>query len=189
MISNFYGPHFMQTPSAANTPQSQLLQIPLPESGNPLISIRRAGLHPLALRVGLLFIAICVLFPSNRAASAQASYSFPSVVTVGGTPQVQSVPVNVQTAGVLGSVEVLTLGTPNLDFTLTPAQPCAMGSYTVNQTCTVSVQFAPSYPGARRGAIVLLDTSGKIMATQTLYGIGQGPLSVMEASFSVMFPV
>jgi streptogramin lyase len=164
-----------------NIQKSKMLQMRLAEGENPLISFWHTGCRLFALRVTLLFILGYLLLTLAPAASAQASYSFPTAVTVGGTPAVESISVNIQTGGNLGSVEVLTMGTQNLDFTLATTSCAISTSYSASQTCNVSVQFAPMYPGVRRGAILLLDTSGTIMATQTLYGIGQGPLSVMEA--------
>ena len=42
--------------------------------------------------------------------------------------------------------------------------------------CTVSVSFQPRWPGLRRDAILVKNTSGNIIATTSLYGTGLGPL-------------
>lgn len=99
-------------------------------------------------------------------------------MAVGGTPQVQTIPVTIQTAGTLGTVKVVTQGAANLDFTLSSVGTCATGA---GQTCNVSVSFSPRYPGLRFGAIVILDAGdGHIMADQKISGTGLGSLSVMS---------
>jgi len=68
---------------------------------------------------------------------------------------------------------VLTLGAPNLDFTLS-STTCA-GTITAGNSCTVNVSFAPLAPGVRMGAVQLTDSSGNLLVTTLVHGIGQGP--------------
>ncbi len=68
---------------------------------------------------------------------------------------------------------VLTQGAPNLDFTLS-GTTCT-GTITAGNSCTVNVQFAPLAPGLRMGAVQLADSSGNLLVTTFLHGIGQGP--------------
>ncbi|HUZ93959.1 MAG TPA: Ig-like domain repeat protein [Edaphobacter sp.] len=126
-----------------------------------------------------LGLIVCLfLIGSLSQAVAQAAYVFSPAMAVGGTPQVQPIPVVIQTAGTLGTVKVLTQGTANLDFTLSSVGACATGA---GQTCNVSVSFSPRYPGLRFGAIVILDAGdGHIMASQNIVGTGQGSLSVFS---------
>ncbi|GGG73663.1 hypothetical protein GCM10011585_15270 [Edaphobacter dinghuensis] len=98
-------------------------------------------------------------------------------MAVGGTPQVQSIPVMIQSSGTLGTVEVLTQGSPNLDFTLATVGTC---STVAGQICNVSVSFSPKFPGLRFGAIVILDPGGNVLASQNISGTGQGSLNVMS---------
>ncbi len=95
---------------------------------------------------------------------------------VGTSTATQSVTVSLQTAGAVAKVEVLTMGAPNLDFTESGADNCAGIS---SGSCQVPVAFAPKYPGARNGAVVLLDGANNTLGTQYLTGIGQGSLAVM----------
>ena len=131
----------------------------------------------LAIHLGLI---ACFLFTGSLArAVAQAAYVFQPAMAVGGTPQVQSIPVTIQTAGTLGPVEVLTQGSPNLDFILSssPVGVCATGA---GQICNISVSFSPKFPGLRFGAILIFDAGdGHLMASQNISGTGQGSLSVM----------
>ena len=84
------------------------------------------------------------------------------------------------TAGTtIGSIKVLTLGAPKLDFqpqaSDTSTTLCAPQTYPSATTCTVDVTFAPLAPGARSGAVQILDGSGKVLAATDIYGTGTAP--------------
>ncbi len=85
------------------------------------------------------------------------------------------------TGGTLASTPygVLTQGTPNLDFAAATSQPstaCVTShTYSVGDTCTVDVTFTPMFPGVRYGAAVLKDTSGNVIATGYVFGVGMAP--------------
>ena len=87
-------------------------------------------------------------------------------------------------AGFVGSVNVLTQGTPNLDFTEHAAigDPWSKKSYNIGDTCTVNVIFTPRFAGPRYGAVVLEDKSGNVLATAFLENIGTGPQIAFGAS-------
>ncbi|MGB9232275.1 MAG: kelch repeat-containing protein, partial [Terracidiphilus sp.] len=75
--------------------------------------------------------------------------------------------------------EVVTQGTPNLDFTLSSAT-CS-GNVLANGSCTVTVNFTPTAPGLRLGAVEILDTfSGAVLVTTPIYGIGAAPLGAFS---------
>ena len=80
---------------------------------------------------------------------------------------------NINSSVALSSVNVVTQGAPNLDFTL--SSTTCTGSQAAGNTCTVTVSFAPRAPGVRMGAVELADSSGSVLATTFLHGIGQGP--------------
>ncbi|HLY20772.1 MAG TPA: kelch repeat-containing protein, partial [Bryobacteraceae bacterium] len=92
------------------------------------------------------------------------------------TPAPCSAPITVQFSGLQGtnlganSVQVVTQGAPNLDFTL--ANTTCTGSPT---SCTVNVTFAPRAPGLRLGGVNLSDASGNPLGSSLIYGIGNGP--------------
>jgi large repetitive protein len=73
----------------------------------------------------------------------------------------------------IGSVNVVTQGAPNLDFTL--SSTTCTGAVTAGSTCTAKVTFAPIAPGQRAGAVQLTDNSGNVLASTLLYGLGQAP--------------
>ncbi len=69
---------------------------------------------------------------------------------------------------------MLTGGKPNLDFTLASASTCT-GAVTAGSTCAVQVNFTPLVAGARNGAIQIVDTSGNVLATTYISGVGVAP--------------
>jgi len=74
----------------------------------------------------------------------------------------------------LGSLSVLTMGVPGLDFTSVPAgTTCPV---VVAGTCQVEVQFEPRAPGRRHGAVVLKDPGGNALLSVSLVGAGSGAL-------------
>jgi hypothetical protein len=115
-----------------------------------------------------------ILLAGASSAAAQNLTTFPATAVGTTTPTTQTV--TVQVSGTVSSVEVLTMGAPHLDFTET-ADNCVGVS---SGSCQVTVAFAPKYPGARNGAVVLLDASQNTVGTEWLTGIGQGSLAVLE---------
>jgi hypothetical protein len=71
------------------------------------------------------------------------------------------------------SVNVLTQGAPNKDFTFTAGNSsCTPGTPTV---FSLVVNLTPRFAGLRTGAVQLTDSSGNVQATTYLHGIGTGP--------------
>lgn len=139
------------------------------DSNTASTRIRVFGLYP-ALICCLLFLV------SITPAVAQGTFAFQPGTTVGGTAQIQTVPVTIQSSGTLGTVKVLTQGSADLDFTLHPGPSC---SIVVGQVCNVSVSFLPIYPGLRTGAVLIFDSADHLLGSQSLSGIGIGSLAVM----------
>ncbi len=108
-----------------------------------------------------------------------AGGSFGSSINVGSSTAAQTVFAFFATSGTLSSIQVLTQGAPNLDFTQAAGGTCATGTaYTAGQNCTVNVVFSPKAPGLRMGAVLLEDSSGNVLAMAYLSGIGVGPAVV-----------
>ena len=82
-----------------------------------------------------------------------------------------AVPFSFASSTTIGSVQVVTQGTTGLDFQPGSGNTCT-GPVT---SCAVNVTFAPIAPGLRLGAVELLDSSGNLLATRMIYGVGQGP--------------
>jgi len=143
--------------------------------------------HFLALSLPLL----CVTFRTSSLLHAQTvtpastSVSFGSInVCPAGkttpTPcnSTHTLSFNVTAGTTIGSVAILTTGIPDLDFKAkaddTSATLCKAQTYSPATTCTVDVTFAPLAPGARNGAVELLDGS-TVLAMTYVYGTGVGP--------------
>ena len=93
-----------------------------------------------------------------------------------GSSASQPIELQLTSAGTINSIQAVTQGVSNLDFTATSGGTCATSSgYAAGQTCTVNIAFSPTAPGARTGAVQLLDASGNALASTFIYGIGQGP--------------
>jgi len=74
------------------------------------------------------------------------------------------------TATTLGTPVVVTQGAPNLDYTL--ASTTCNGSIAAGASCTVTVKFAPKYPGPRAGGVQIVDSTGAVLATFNIQGSG-----------------
>jgi len=81
---------------------------------------------------------------------------------------------NVTASGRLGTPLALTTGAADLDYRLASGSTCS-GSVVKGNTCSVNVTFAPIAPGAREGAVEIVDGSGNTLATTYIYGTGIGP--------------
>ncbi len=77
------------------------------------------------------------------------------------------------TGGAVGTLQVLTMGAPNLDFTLANGGTCS--GVTVGTDCNFNVTFAPTAPGPRNGAVEIVDGFGNVLATTYIHGTGIGP--------------
>ena len=78
----------------------------------------------------------------------------------------------------------MTLGAPDLDFTLAGGSTCTV-SVTAGGTCTVNVTFAPLFPGDRRGAVEIVDGSGNLLVSTYIHGTGVGPVIAFSPSTPV----
>lgn len=80
-------------------------------------------------------------------------------------------------------VKVLTQGAAGLDFTDALTGTCDTGagvlpitaSANSGVTCTVKVNFNPTVPGLRSGAILLFDQNNTLLGEGYIYGTGTGP--------------
>lgn len=110
-------------------------------------------------------------------AGAHAQNTF-GIVAVGSSSSSQPVTVSSTANGTVKSVAVLTFGAANGDFKAgSGASTCGNPSFA--GTCTEYVTFAPSAPGLRMGAVVVLGTGNTVLATAYLSGTGSGGLGVL----------
>jgi len=98
-----------------------------------------------------------------------------STAALGGSPGTATIVYTFQAAATVGSVNIVTQGAPNLDFTLDSGTTCTTQTFSAGSTCAVAVRFAPLAPGPRMGAVVVRDNAGTLLFETLLRGIGQAP--------------
>jgi sugar lactone lactonase YvrE len=109
------------------------------------------------------------------ASSGSATAAVSPVSNVGTAGAALPVTLTFTAAGTVSTIKVLTQGAANLDFTDGVTGDSCSGAYSVAGTCTVNVVFTPRYPGLRIGAVQLADSSGNILATAYVQGVGTAP--------------
>ncbi|HVW79023.1 MAG TPA: Ig-like domain repeat protein [Alloacidobacterium sp.] len=62
----------------------------------------------------------------------------------------------------------------NTDFTTLSGNDCS-GTFHNGEACRLNVQFAPSFAGARKGAVELADNNGNTLSTAYVHGVGFAP--------------
>src|SRR5579875_1853877 len=142
-------------------------------------SMRPGGLRSKHARkrspLAILFAFLLVF--SWAGAKSQVPVVVPGTTAVGHAAAAVNVTVTMSAAGVGGNTSAVTLGTTGMDFS-TSATSCS-GTYQVGSQCTVSVVFAPKYPGLRRGAVVVTSGNGQLLGSALVSGTATGALSVL----------
>ena len=146
--------------------------------------------YTVASSAGVCSVIVSQTGNANYAAAQQVTQTVnAAVVTANVCPSGQTTPApcnetftlsfNIAAGTTIASVSILTTGVPNLDFQAqasdTSTTLCTPQTYPSATTCTVDVTFAPLYPGARTGAVQILNSSGNVLAETNIYGIGIGP--------------
>lgn len=146
-------------------------------TGNPVTAVG-SGFHGPS---GVALDAGGRMFIADRGNNAVKKILLPGdsigSINVGST---NAVPISLyftfDTAGTLGSIKVLTQGAAGLDFTDAATGTCTPNTaYNAGDVCSVVVKFKPLHAGPRNGVVQLLDTSGSVLATGHLTGMGVGP--------------
>ena len=126
------------------------------------------------------------------AAQVSAAQSVFPATAVGTAAAQQAVIVVARAAGTVDHETFVTLGQPNLDFTLPliPASSCTGITLTVGgatPSCTQSVTFNPATPGVRIGAVELFDAGGDLLGETLVSGSGVGGLAVLVPGNTLPF--
>jgi hypothetical protein len=111
-------------------------------------------------------------YPASGVTASPGALSFGSVVT-GTTSAAQTVTVSNPTGSAAAVSSIATSG----DFSQT--NTCS-SSIAANGSCTVSVKFAPTAPGARTGTLTV--NAGGVTNTVSLTGTGTAPGPVLNAA-------
>jgi hypothetical protein len=162
---------------------------------NPDLRIREFPVNPqtpfssktrIAPLTVVLMALVCL---ATLAASAQAvNFGSINVCPAGTTTPApcsanQTVTFTIPAGTTISSIPILTTGIPDLDFKAKADDPsttlCKAQTYSSATTCTVDVTFAPIAPGARNGAVELLNGS-TVVAMTYVYGTGVGPQVVFN---------
>jgi sugar lactone lactonase YvrE len=129
-------------------------------------------LAPFAVRFSILLGIACLLPMASRLTGEVTSNPTFEIFRTSGEKQIFRI--TVPFGKTLASYSVLTLGAPNLDFKSVPRGTNCPD--VVAGSCAIEVQFQPTAPGKRLGAVVLSDASGNVLQTVSLVGIGKGPM-------------
>jgi streptogramin lyase len=126
--------------------------------------------------LAFVMLMICAL---GSAASLRAqAVVIPGTTPVGSSAIPVSVTLTLPNGGTIASVKLLGQGIANVDF-VNNGGTCLPGtSILAGNTCNLSVVFKPGSPGPRNGAVVLLDASNNVLATQLLTGAATGSVGV-----------
>jgi sugar lactone lactonase YvrE len=125
---------------------------------------------------GNVFVADQALGQLIEFARPNINFNSAEVNAVGSTPTWLTF--RLLTGGKLGSVAVLTDGAPSKDFSAVSGGSgvCTAGSvWSSGDFCVVKVLFTPQSSGIRNGAVTLSDSTGNLIATVYLQGVGIGP--------------
>jgi DNA-binding beta-propeller fold protein YncE len=158
------------------------LVVEVPASGGAQTTVGSGLYNPVGVAVdgaGDVFIADT---DNNRVVEVQrvaVNFGNVNVCPAGQTtpaPCSQTLTLNYDVAATttFGTINVVTQGAPNLDFTLSSGGTCT-GTVSAGSSCTVNVTFAPLAPGVRMGAVQITDNLGNLLVTTMVHGVAQGP--------------
>ena len=127
----------------------------------------------------LTFAAALILGSAPQSARASASSSF--TANVGQQSLPLTITITLSASGVATAPQALTQGVAGMDFAVANGGTCAANtSYLSGQQCTVSVIFAPKYPGLRSGAVELIAIDGTLLGSKLISGVATGSLSILN---------
>ncbi|HEY1901224.1 MAG TPA: choice-of-anchor D domain-containing protein [Terracidiphilus sp.] len=115
--------------------------------------------------------------PAVIYAGTSANQNFGSVA-IGSTSAATTFNFSIAAGTTVGSIGVVTQGTPNLDFASAVGSTCAATTYASTTTCAVDVAFKPRFADVRKGAVVFYsaaNNTGSQLGSVPIYGVGTGP--------------
>ncbi|HEX4321831.1 MAG TPA: chitobiase/beta-hexosaminidase C-terminal domain-containing protein, partial [Acidobacteriaceae bacterium] len=135
---------------------------------------------PIEVNVSETIEAVAIAAGYSNSYAERALYTINSTVVFNlialGASTTTTVTAIIPVNTTLGSIDVLTQGAANQDFTNAGGGTCTVGTaYSANTTCTVNVTFTPKFPGVRYGALVLRDTNGAEITSVYIESSAVGP--------------
>ena len=107
-------------------------------------------------------------------------------VAVGAASAALSIRFQIDQTVQLGTPRALASGVSGTEFVANPTQTTCTGLQQGttppvgdDHACLVSITFHPAAPGLRRGAVQLLDSTGALLATAFVEGVGTGPVATL----------
>jgi len=134
----------------------------------------RPGDFPSAFSVRFLVLFGISFFLFLFAPQLSAQVTATPALMIFSAPGTQVFTIKVSSGTTLASYSVLTLGAPNLDFTSVSSGTSCPN--VVSGSCTIEVQFQPTAPNRRQGAVGLMDPSGNVLLSVSLDAAGNAPL-------------
>ena len=113
--------------------------------------------------------------PTIYAVASAAPVQTAETSNIGGPASTTMLTFTFNVPSAVASVNVVTQGVANMDFTDALSGTCAAAMYNAGNICTVGVAFNPQGPGTRYGAVLLEDASGNVLGTGYVSGTGTGP--------------
>ena len=113
-----------------------------------------------------------VTFPGTSVNFGNVNVCAPGQLAPAPCTETMTLNFKVTAGGALGTPTVLTMGAPNLDFTL--AGSTCTGSVSTGSQCSVMAKLTPRFAGLRAGAVRITDGSGNVLATVFVHGVGVG---------------
>jgi len=154
----------------------------VPDSGSQRSeehNVTSAAMYSRIAGLAAWLVAGTAMALSISAAGAHAQNTF-AAQPIGSVSGSQAVTVSSPTGGTVKTVEVLTAGNPAGDFgAAAAASSCPGATIAGGGSCSEFVIFAPSVPGLRMGAVVLLDSSNRVLGVTFISGTGLGGLGVL----------
>ncbi len=171
------GVYFIPNPSGTPQTSSAVLLTPLPASGQVSIDWARDIMYvpnnqnyvahstggPPAN--GVLIYAVTFNNGFLGTVAAGTSSSKPAAILFGFNGSATPASIVIEEAGATAP-----------DFTIASGGTCAANTtYAANSSCTVNVNFTPHAAGAVSAKLLMLDSSGNVLASMPLSGVGSGP--------------
>lgn len=157
-------------PNVAGTPNpsAAVMMTPVPAVGEVSIDWTR----------DIMYVPTSQTQSNGQADVAEVTFNsaeLGSVAAGSAAASSQSVTFNFNGSATPGTIAIEEAGAATPDFVIASGGTCAVGTtYTANSSCTVNVTLSPHAAGSVSAKLVMLDSSGNVLASMPLHGTGNG---------------